>query len=369
MTNYIKNLRIVYFITLISPLVLIGIFSLAIDKGTVMMNDSIDEIFKYLIPIFGMLFIPIGFILFKKRLKSVVENDDISSKLQLYRGIVVLRIALIEGVAILSAIAFLITLNNLYTAYTLISLAFYLPIYPTIDKIKADLNIEQDSIDLPTTEQRNKNFFGKNPWVIIPFIVIIIFLNFDAIKDLTSNNVKLPNIKIDNGTIVDSTYYNEFLGWTLTFPADYNKISLSEIEASEQRGKEMLNRQKNEKQDLIRLLNISNDFINLKSNLIYRAYYPDIKNSNGYLNLVDSELLSTNFDSITIEKTESGDFYISESEFKFNAYLLKGERNVGMIFFNKFLDDFIFEISITYTDSEELEKILIRIRDSDLALK
>tara|TARA_R110001592_G_scaffold9723_3_gene51444 strand:+ start:2253 stop:3365 length:1113 start_codon:yes stop_codon:yes gene_type:complete len=370
MSNYIKNLRIIYFLTLISPLALIGIFSLSIDKGTVMMNDSSDEIYKYMIPIFGLILIPIGFMLFKKRLKIIVENANLDSKLQLYQGIVGQRIAFIEGVAIFSAVTFMITLNNLYVAYTIIALGFYLPIYPTIDKIKNDLALETDSIDLNTPVQKNKSFWGKNSWLIIPLILVMIFLNYNSIKEFFANKVVLPNVQVDNGIITDSTYHNDYLDWTFIIPSDYKKISDTELESANKKGNELIDNDTKNNKEPIRLLNISNGMIDFMSNLNPRVLFPNLTSEERYFEIIGDKLQNASNDKIKFKKQNQGVMLIDSLEFKYVEYFMIGENSkAGIIYISRFNKDFIFDLSVTYRDTQQAIKFLSRLKESDLNWK
>ncbi len=369
MTNYIKNLRIIYFMTLISPILLIGIFSLTIEKGTVMMNNSINEVFQYLIPIFGLVFIPIGFVLFKKRLQSIKTEENHDSKLQLYRGIFVQRIAFIEGVAIFSAVAFILTLNILFVAYSLFALAFYLPIYPTINRISNDFGIMQNSIDKLSVEENNKSFWGKNPWIIVLLVAIMIFLNYSSFKDLLSNKVVLPDIQVDKGTITDSIYHNDYLDWTFIIPSDYQEISLKEIEMYEKKGNKLLNTKASNDEETIRLLNISNGLVDLKSNLYPRVLFPNIINEEKYLELIEKQFKNAKVESVTFEKQDQGIIQIDSLEFNYIEYFVIGEKRVGMIYLTKLNKDFIFDISMVYQDTQQGIELLNRLKLSDLNWK
>ncbi|NOU62296.1 hypothetical protein [Marinifilum caeruleilacunae] len=367
MTKYIKNLRIVYFMTLISPLALIGIFSLTIDKGTIMMNDSIDEIFRYMIPIFGLIFIPIGTLSFKRRLKVIVQNENLDTKLQLYRGVVVQRIAFIEGVAMFSVVAFLITLNNLYIAYTVIALGFYLPIYPTIDKVKNDLNLETDSVDLNTSEQTNKNFWGKNPWLIIPLIIVLILLNYNSFKDFLSNKVILPEIQVDQGTLTDSIYHNDYLDWTFVIPQDYEIISSAEIESANEKGNKLIDNDTKNNEEPIRLLNISNGLIDFMSNLNPRVLFPNLTSEERYFEIIGDKLQNASNDKIRFEKQNQGVMQIDSLEFKYVEYFMIGENGkAGIMYISRFNKDYIFDLSITYRDTQKAIEFLDRLKKSDL---
>ena len=366
MTNYIKNLRIIYFSTLISPVFLIGVFSLTIEKGTVMMNNSINGVFQYLIPIFGLVFIPIGFVLFKKRLQSIKIEENQNLKLQLYRGIFVQRIAFIEGVAIFSAVAFILTLNILYVAYVIITLAFYIPIYPTINRISNDLGIMQTSIDELSIKEKNKSFWGKNPWIIALLVAIMIFLNYSSIKDLLSNKVVLPDIQVDKGTITDSIYHNNYLDWTFIIPPGYHEIPLKELKKDEKRGSEILDTKQNNDNATIRLLNISNGVVDLESNIYPRLFFPNLINEKQYLELIEEKFKNINVKSVTFEKQEQGVVQIDSLSFNYLEYFLTGQRRIGIVYLTRFNKDFIFDISISYEDTKQGNEILNRLRKSDL---
>ena len=369
MTNYIKNLRIIYFLTLLSPILFIGIFSLTIEKGTVMMNNSINEVFQYLIPIFGFAFIPIGFVLFKKRLQSIKTEENQDTKLQLYRGIFVQRIAFIEGVAIFSAVAFILTLNTLYIAYSVLALAFYIPIYPTTTRIRNDFGMIQNSIIKLSEERNSKSFWAKNPWVIVLLIALLIFLNYSSFKDLLSNKVILPNIQVDKGTITDSIYHNNYLDWTFIIPSGYQEIPLEEIEMYAKKGKELLDTKASDDKETIRLLNISNGLVDLKSNIYPRVLFPNITNEEKYLELIEKLFVNTKIESVTFEKQGQGIMQIDSLEFNYIEYFVIGRKRVGMIYLTKLNKDFIFDISISYQDTQQGIDLLNRLRTSDLNWK
>jgi hypothetical protein len=355
---------------LLSPLALIAIFSLVIEKGTVMMNNSIDDIFQYMIPIFGLIFIPIGFVIFKKRLKIITENEGIDSKLQMYRGIVVQRFAFIEGVAIFSAVAFLITLNNLYIAYTLIALAFYFPIYPTINKVENDLAIKSDSVDLSAPVDKNKNFWGKNPWIIIPLILVMILLNYNSFKEFFGNRVVLPNIQIDNGTITDSIYHNVYLDWTFVIPSDYKVITNSELESAEKKGNKLIENKPKNTSEPIRLLNISNGSIDFMSNLNPRVLFPNLTSEEKYFEIIGEKLQNASNDKIKFEKQNQGVIVIDSLEFKYIEYFMIGQNGkAGIMYISRFNKDYILDLSITYRDTQQAIKFISRLKESKLKWK
>ena len=169
MEKFIKNLKTIYFMLLASPILIIGVFLLMTQKGTVMLNNNFDSILIYVVPIFTLIFITAGFLIFIKNLKNIQTEENFDSKISRYKGIIIQRFAIIEGIAILSVVAFMITLNNYYIIYTFLSLLCFILIYPTIGKINKDLKISpNDKLDQQVENKKSNNFFGQYPWLIIP---------------------------------------------------------------------------------------------------------------------------------------------------------------------------------------------------------
>ncbi len=368
MEDYIKNLRIIYFIALITPILLIIIYILSIDKGTIMLNYSIDKIFMYLVPIWGIIFIPIGFIYFNKRLPTIRKEKSIEAKLQLYRKANIIRIAFVEGVAFFSVIAYFLTLNYLYIIYMLISLGFYIPMYPTINRIKKDLGISQDISTIKYLENDKQNLWNKKSWLIISATAIMIIINYNLFREYTSNKVVLPDITVDSGTIKDSIYHNNYLNWTFIIPKGYEEIPISEIEYSEKIANKYFNNEtENNPGTPVRLLNISNGLVEMRSNLNPRALYPNLTDEDKYLKIIDSKFQNANVKNIKIEKQSQGELFIDNLKFKYSEYLITGPNGkAGLMLITRFNKDFIFEISLSYADTKEGMKLLNRIKNSQL---
>jgi hypothetical protein len=348
---------------------LIGIFSLSIEKGTIMMNNSIDEVFKYLIPIFGLVFIPLAFILFKRRLPSIQAEEDQGLKQQLYRGIFIQRVAFIEGVSIFSSIAFILTLNPLYVAYTLFALTFYLPFYPTKNRINNDIGILNNSVNEISTNENHKSFFGKNPWAIVLLTIVMISLNYSSFKDLLSNKTVLPNIQVDKGTITDSIYHNNYLNWTFIIPKGYHEIPLEELKKYEKKGEKILNTKIEDSKEVVKLLNISNGVIDFTSNLYPRALYPNLTNEDEYLKQLNEVYQNVNIESLNIEKQGQGIIEIDSLEFHYVEYLITGQSQVGLLYLTRFNKDFILDFSISYQETQQAIKFLKRLKTSQIKWK
>jgi hypothetical protein len=261
----------------------------------------------------------------------------------------------------------LITLNNLYVAYTIIAFGFYFPIYPTIDKIKNDLKLEKDLIDLDNSQQTNKNFWGKNPWLVIPLIILMILLNYNSLKEFFSNKVVLPDIHVDQGTITDSIYHNVYLDWTFVIPPDYEIISTAEIESASKKGNKLIKNDTKNNEEPIRLLNISNGLIDFMSNLNQRVLFPNLTSEEKYFEIIGDKLRNASNDKIKFEKQNQGVMQIDSLEFKYVEYFMIGENTkAGIMYISRFNKVYIFDLSITYRDTQKAIEFLDRLKKSDL---
>lgn len=364
--NYIKNLRIVYFMAIIIPVLLIGIFAMTLDKGIVMLNYSINEVFIYLIPILGFVFIPIGFFLFKRQLLPIKSEDNQEKRLKLYRGAFMLRIASIVGITMLAVVAFMLTLNNLFIVYMFMVLTLYIPIYPTINRTSKDLRLIQYSIENISTDKSNKQFLSKNLWIVALMLPVIIYLNYSSFKDLFSNKVILPDIHVDKGSITDSIYHNEYLDWTFVIPTDYKVIPLESLLKAENKGNNILGIKSGDDDETVRLLNISNELVDFNSYLSPRVLFPNINNENKYLDIIEEKFNNAKIESVDIKKQGTGIIQIDSLKFKYIEFILTSKRKVGIIYLVKLNKDFIFNISLVYTDTQKVVEIIKRLKESDL---
>ena len=140
MKQHLRSLRIIYFVTMLSPLLLIVVVKTTIPKGTPVTDHELDNVLKYLVPGLGIVLIAAGFLIFNNQLKNITMPGQ-SAKLLKYRSVFVLRIALIEVTGMLAAVAFMLTTNNQYIAYVFLAALAYLPIYPTQEKVKRELGL------------------------------------------------------------------------------------------------------------------------------------------------------------------------------------------------------------------------------------
>lgn len=106
--------------------------------------QSINEIFKFLIPIAGFAVMFLARSTYNKNISSVNYNDDLLSKITKYRTIKITQWALVESVGFLSNVGFFITGNYLHAIVFLFMLGFFILIRPSKEQFFNDFKISND---------------------------------------------------------------------------------------------------------------------------------------------------------------------------------------------------------------------------------
>jgi hypothetical protein len=98
------------------------------------------ETLKSVIIILALAGIPSGFIFHTRKVRRIPANLDWAGKMRLYRNSFIFKIALLESLAILSLIGFLLSVNMSFLYITLLLLVAYLLNIPTREKIVLELD-------------------------------------------------------------------------------------------------------------------------------------------------------------------------------------------------------------------------------------
>ena len=90
--------------------------------------------------------IPIGIVLFKKRLETT-ESQNLDEKLATYRGAMIVRAALMEGSGFFGIVCFLLTGNNGFILLAAIILAIIAYFFPTRERMATELGISSSELE------------------------------------------------------------------------------------------------------------------------------------------------------------------------------------------------------------------------------
>ena len=105
---------------------------------------KLDEIFKFLVPVFVFAGYLLGKTLFKIQLRKVAPDQDLLIKFNNYQIGTIVQSALLEVPGILAVIAFLFTGRSLYIGFAILSIFAMYFSRPTIAKVSAELELTVD---------------------------------------------------------------------------------------------------------------------------------------------------------------------------------------------------------------------------------
>ena len=126
---------------------LITFFSIAIfivENKKFETIQSLDEIFKLLIPLAGFAAMFFARSIYNKNISSVNYNEDLVSKINKYRTFKIIQWALVESVGFLSNVGFIITGNYLHAIVFLFMLGFFILIRPSKKQFLNDFKISSE---------------------------------------------------------------------------------------------------------------------------------------------------------------------------------------------------------------------------------
>jgi hypothetical protein len=106
--------------------------------------QSINEIFKFLIPVAGFAVMFLARSIYNKNISSVNFNEDQLTKIAKYRLFKIIQWAQIEAGAFLSLVGFILTSNYLYAIVFLFMLGYFILIKPSKEQFIRDFRISND---------------------------------------------------------------------------------------------------------------------------------------------------------------------------------------------------------------------------------
>lgn len=109
-------------------------------------DSSLAEVFKYLVPVYGLITIWVSDFLFRMRIKSIQKLSRLNDKLVSYRQAIIVRYALLESGCLLSIIALMLTNNFTFLIATGLLLFFLFLGRPTKDKCLQHISFTDDEL-------------------------------------------------------------------------------------------------------------------------------------------------------------------------------------------------------------------------------
>ena len=135
---------IIYGALILGLITFFAIALIIVENKEIEPIQSVDEIFKLLIPLAGFAAMFIARSIYNKNISSIDYNDDLLSKISKYRTFKIIQWSLVESVGFLSNVGFIITGNYLYAIVFLFMLGFFILIKPSKEQFFRDFKISDD---------------------------------------------------------------------------------------------------------------------------------------------------------------------------------------------------------------------------------
>ncbi len=146
-TSYLRSLQMVHFalgIGMISFLVVCFVLHGSEDWESI---PELSNIFTMVVPIVLLAGIVVGSWFYNKRIEGINQTATVQQKLETYRTVFVIRLALHEGPTLFAIVAYLLTVNQWFLHMVLISIAGFVLLRPTADKIATTLSLSDKEVN------------------------------------------------------------------------------------------------------------------------------------------------------------------------------------------------------------------------------
>jgi hypothetical protein len=148
--EYFKTLLFVYYV-LIAGQVIFGLALLLLTMtGNFDPEDALlRTVFMYLVPILAIGGIFASIKIFKSKLNVARDADGLTEKMNNYRGVLIVRFALLEGPSFFAIVSFMQTGELLFLAVSGMIVLYFFTLKPTREKAVSDLELtENDSFTI-----------------------------------------------------------------------------------------------------------------------------------------------------------------------------------------------------------------------------
>lgn len=146
--EYFKTLKIVHF-ALAAGIVFFMLMSIFLQySGFGTIGKEVKNGLLIAVPLFALAGIFASNIVFKQKLKIIAEHNNLKEKMIIYRSAIIVKLALVEGPAFFTVIAYLITGDLIFLGIIIVLLLIFLIYTPTRNKLINELELSKSDSDL-----------------------------------------------------------------------------------------------------------------------------------------------------------------------------------------------------------------------------
>jgi hypothetical protein len=107
---------------------------------------GLETTFLYIVCIFFVFGIISSFVIYRKRVGDLTNQQDLTSKMTGYRGAFIVRLALLEGPAFFAIVVAFLTGNLLFLVFAGIIAVYMIYLRPSKETVARDLGLNYDEI-------------------------------------------------------------------------------------------------------------------------------------------------------------------------------------------------------------------------------
>lgn len=139
-SEYFKQLYIIYGALLMG---MVGFAFVAWMQSGHMSSgdDNLSGIFQIIVPVMALSGLIVGQVLCRWKVNSIDPETDLNQKLMVYRQMLIIKYALIEGPTLLACIALMLTGHAVFLAMISVLVLFFLYSRPGKARLIMDLNL------------------------------------------------------------------------------------------------------------------------------------------------------------------------------------------------------------------------------------
>jgi hypothetical protein len=98
----------------------------------------------YLVPAVALLAFSAGSFLYRTRINALKSLTSLSEKLNSYRAVMIIRLAVWEGASMFSLVAYFLTGSNLFVVISVIYVLLFIIVRPTAEKFSFELELSPE---------------------------------------------------------------------------------------------------------------------------------------------------------------------------------------------------------------------------------
>lgn len=145
--NFLKTITLIYYALLAGQIMFLAVAYLLNSNQISSKKHEMYDIFIIIVPILIGSGLFLSNFIFKMLIGKIEQNTSIENKLMTYRSALIIKYALMEGPSLFAIVAFLISGNAIFLAFSAVMILAFILQRPNRDKIVQNLNLNGKEAD------------------------------------------------------------------------------------------------------------------------------------------------------------------------------------------------------------------------------